>query len=99
MLKRTQVLFEDWQVDYMKRSAELFDLSFSEVARIFVSEAILCVFFSLEPKKKIGIDKEELSRMKKQFLNSGTTMQERYKILSRIYFEARKAAEHKFVKT
>jgi len=95
MLKRVQVLLEDWQVDFIRNSAKKFDFSFSETVRVLVSEAILSILFSLEPKKKIGIDANDLLKMKKIILNPDTTMKKRHEILSKIYFEARKATEHK----
>jgi hypothetical protein len=94
MLKRTQVLFEDWQVDYMKQAAERFDVSFSEVARILTSEAILSILFSLEPKKKITMSPSDLVKLKKKFLDQDTTTHERHQLLSDLYYEARKATEH-----
>ena len=68
MLKRTQILLEDWQIDFVKRAAEVLDFSYSEVVRVFVSEAILCFFFSLGNKEKIGIDEAELKKMRERGL-------------------------------
>ncbi|NQU73180.1 MAG: hypothetical protein HQ547_00520 [Candidatus Omnitrophica bacterium] len=99
MLKRTQVLLEDWQVDYIKRSAEKFDFSFSEVVRILVSEAALSILFSMEPKKKVGITPKKLIAMKKRVLDRNTSSEERHKIISDVYFEARKATEHNIGRT
>ena len=95
MLKRMQILLEDWQVEYAMRAAKRFDFSLSEVVRILVSEAIMSILFSLEPNKKIGISQKQLTKMKRQVLNSKSTSEERHRIISRVYFEARKAAEHK----
>jgi len=94
MLKRTQVLLEDWQVDYIKRSADKFDFSFSEVVRILVSEAALSILFSMAPNKKVGITPKKLTAMKKRVLNRNTSSEERHKVISDVYFEARKATEH-----
>ena len=95
MLKRYQVLLDDWQEEYIRRSAARFDFSFSQVVRILISEGILSILFSLEPKKKIGITARELTQMKKKILNHRTSAEERHQIISKIYFEARKAAEYK----
>ncbi len=93
-LKRNQILLEDWQVEYIKRSAAALDFSFSETTRILISEAILSILFSLEPKKKIGITSSELTKLKKAMLDKRTSVEERHRLISKVYFEARKACEH-----
>ena len=94
MLKRCQILLDEWQVEHLKRSVEALDFSFSEVVRIFVSEAILSILFSIEPDKKIGITLDELTALKKKVLDPETTQEERHQLISKVYFEARKASEH-----
>jgi hypothetical protein len=43
MLKRCQILLTDWQQEYIRDTAQRYDLSFSEVTRIFLSEGFLYI--------------------------------------------------------
>ena len=99
MLKRTQILLENWQVEYIKRSAKKLDFSFSETTRILLSEAILSILYSLEPKKKIGVTPGELIKMKKNVADPKSSAEEKHRVVSKLYFEARKASEHKIGKS
>ena len=94
MLKRCQVLLSDWQVDFIKKSAEKYDFSFSEVIRILVSEASLNILHSLYPGKKIGIDSKELTKLKKAVNDPSVNSEEVHKMISKLYFEARKAVDY-----
>ncbi|MFH1655705.1 MAG: hypothetical protein ABH954_03750 [Candidatus Omnitrophota bacterium] len=93
MLKRSQLLISDWQMEYIKKSAEYFDLSISEITRILISEAILSITFSLYPKQKGLITKAKLTKIKKRFGKISIPIEERHRIISQLYFEARKAVE------
>jgi hypothetical protein len=89
MLKRYQVLLEDWQGDHLKLIAETYDLSFSEVIRLALSLGITNVIQSIDPKFKTTVDGGKI----KEFLSPKTTEDKRHQLLSNLYFEARKAAE------
>ena len=93
MLKRHQVLLDDWQEVFIRNSAENFDFSFSEVIRILIADAILNLMFSLKPKNNLGITYNDLTELKKKVLDPKTSVEERHKIISKVYFEGRKAAE------
>jgi len=93
MLKRYQVLLENWQEDYIRYSADKLDLSFSEVVRILLSEAILSLRFSLGPEIEAGISQKELTEIKRRILNPKIETDEKHKLISEVYFEARKASE------
>ena len=93
MYKRCQVLLSDWQVDFLKHCADKYDFSFSEVIRIMISEATLNVMFSLYPGHKVGIDTKELAKIKKTVNNPNTNSEEVHKLISKLYFESRKATE------
>ncbi len=94
MLKRYQVLLNEWLADGIKFVSQKYDISFSEVIRV-----ILCLEFiqgtSLAyPKYKTKdidtrIKKIIKGRGKNEPLNSETM----HKFFSDIYFETRKALE------
>lgn len=98
MLKRCQVLLEDWQLEYIKNAAERYDYSLSEVLRIFLSEGFLCVITALHPEYKPNITKKYFVEMARKAANHNTSLEEKHKSISKIYFEARKAAEYRLKK-
>jgi hypothetical protein len=89
MLKRFQVLLEDWQADHMKQISETYDLSFSEVIRMSLSLGITGVVKSIDPKFATTVGDLKV----KEFLSPKTTEDKRHQMLSKLYFEARKASE------
>jgi len=93
MLKRCQILLDGWQVDYLKDLAGKIDFSFSELVRMFVSEAVLCQLCLMSPEKATGLNLNDLMEMKKKILSETVKEEEKHKIISKLYFEARKAAE------
>ncbi len=94
MLMRTQVLFEDWQVEYIKDIAERYDLSFSEITRLLSSLGMIISISTFNPEIKIKIPKEPFIKFSKE----DSSAEERHQILSRLYFEARKAVEYRLSK-
>jgi hypothetical protein len=94
MLKRFQVLLMDWQAEYIKQVANHYDISFSEVIRIFISEGILSILFTLEPGKKKDISEKDWLDLKKNMRKPGLSEEDKHRIISKAYFEARKASEH-----
>ena len=98
MLKRVQVLLDDWQEEYIKDAAERYDVSFSEAVRIFLSEGFLYIIPLLHPEYKSGITGKELALMTKKSGNPKTSEEERYNLVSKLYFEARKAVEYRLNK-
>jgi hypothetical protein len=99
MYKRCQVLLTDWLQDYIKDAMELNDLSFSEMARIILSEGILHTVTLLYPSYKAGITKQDLAKWIKKGSNPKTTSAEKHKLIAKLYFEARKASEYRIEKT
>ena len=93
MLKRFQILLEDWQEEYLRFVSETYDVSFSESTRILLCVGMIETVRQLYPgdKPALPVKKtvDEISKMKK-----GKERQETFhKLLSKMYFEARKAAE------
>lgn len=95
MLKRHQVLLNDWLAESIKYVSERYDISFSEVIRIS-----LCLLMGqgvsiAYPKFKFAITEKDIanitqSRIKKKPLTSV----ELHTFFSKVYFEARKALEY-----
>lgn len=95
MLKRYQVLLPDWLEDYIKFLVNKFDLSFSEVIRMEVCIAILNMVSKIYPEFKLGITPEEIAEHIRKNLQQELDQEMRHKLMSKIYFEARKAAEYR----
>lgn len=98
MLKRCQILLEDWQEEYIRDVAERYDQSFSEVVRIVLSEGFLHIISLLHPEYKSKLTGKHLTEMTKKAGNSNTPEEERHKSIGKLYFETRKAVEYRMSK-
>jgi len=98
VLKRYQVLLPDWLEDYHKLLVNKYDLSFSEVLRIALCIEVLTMVPLLHPSYKPEIDAEKISKLIKRKLEEKMDQEELYRYMSKIYFEARKAAEYRMSK-
>jgi len=96
MLKRYQVLLPDWLEDYIKFLVDKYDLSFSEVIRIELCIAILNMVPRLFPDLKTEIRGEDIAKLVKNNLELEMEREEPHRLMSKIYFEARKAVEYRF---
>lgn len=96
MLKRYQVLLPDWLEEYIKHLADKYDLSFSEVIRAEICIAIICTVSKLYPNYKFGVTPEEVFGMIKKDIQADMERSEEIRMLSKVYFEARKAIEYRF---
>ena len=95
MLKRYQIILNDWLADYIRNCAERYDMSFSEVIRLALC---LCLGEQISrrfPNYKFGITEKEISKMRLKTGKDleGHKLEEVHKIISKTYFEARKAME------
>ncbi len=95
MLKRYQVLLPDWLEDYHKFLVDMYDLSFSEVLRISLCIEVLTMVPLLCPGYKPGITVEEMSKLIKRKLEEKMDQDELHRLMSKVYFEARKAVEYR----
>lgn len=98
MLKRYQVMLPDWLEDYIKHSVEKYDMSFSEVIRGELCFAILTNIPSDYPEYKPEVTHKDISAMARKYGKGKIRREEMHKIMSKIYFEARKAAEYRLKK-
>lgn len=94
MLKRYQVLLNDWMADYIKFISEQYDWSFSEALRLVVSVEIIGWVSAMYPKNRSKLTEKELVARSKKWLKKPDTLEEEFhKAISTIYFEARKSVE------
>jgi hypothetical protein len=95
VLKRYQVLLPDWLEDYVKLLVGKYDLSFSEVIRAMVCNWILVTVPSLYPELKLGITPKDIHELIKTEAQDGMKREDVHRMLSKIYFESRKAVEYR----
>ncbi len=95
MLKRYQVLLPDWLEDYIKYLVDRFDLSFSEVIRMQLCIAILNMVERIYPEFNLGITADDIIKHIRENLKQELDQDARHKVMSKIYFETRKAAEYR----
>lgn len=94
MLKRYQVLLEDWMEDYVKFIAEKYDLSSSAAIRVHLSLSILYVISILHPEYEPVLSDKELQEVSKKAAENELDEAEVHKMLSKVLFESRKAVEY-----
>ena len=93
MLKRNQVLLNDWLADIIKDMSKKYDLSFSEVIRIFLCIELgkmISIAYPNHDHSLVYNESEKIVQRK----NNGNhlPMEELHTAISRLYFETRKAA-------
>ena len=98
MLKRHQVLLEDWQVEYIQVLSAAYDVSLSEALRVVFSIGTLFIVDILNPEYKSGLSKKEIGKKIKKGGQPATSNEEKHKYISQLYFEARKATEYRLAK-
>ena len=95
MLKRYQVLLPDWLEEYIKSLADKYDLSFSEIIRIEICIAIMSTISKLYPEHKFGLTPEDMLDWIKKDVQENMERDQEHRMLSRLYFETRKAIEYR----
>ncbi len=98
MLKKYQVLIPDWLEEYVKYLAERYDLTFSEIIRAEICYAILCHVTHFFPDFKPTVNPNEILGWLRNPPGKDLEKEELHRVLSKIYFEARKAIEHRLIK-
>ncbi len=94
MLKRCQILIEDWQLDFLQVIIDEFDISLSEAVRMCMSYGFLCGISVLHPETKYGLDVKTIRKVAVGNLPKDVM----HKLLSKVYFEARKAVDYRMSK-
>jgi hypothetical protein len=94
MLKRNQVLLNDWIVDHAKAIAKKYDISFSEVIRLLVCLQACIHIKMLYPEYNYKIKSSEIAAViSSTDKKGGLDPEDLHKLFSDIYFESRKAME------
>lgn len=95
MLKRYQVLLDDWLANHLKAISEKYDISFSETIRIALCLQVIKLINLAHPSKYSadkgrGLSKLVVKRNRKKSIE----LEEWHKFVSYLYFETRKAIEY-----
>jgi hypothetical protein len=93
MLKRYQVILEDWLAEHIKKMSELYDLSFSETTRAALCLAYIELISQAYPKFKPAISKDRTKKAIRDRNYERMGRDQFHKSLSQLYFEARKAID------
>jgi hypothetical protein len=94
MLKRYQVLLPDWLEEHIEYLADRYDLSISEVIRGEISFSILSAVMHLFPEYKPDISTKEILNQLIEQDKDNLEREQLHRVLSKIYFETRKAIEY-----
>ena len=93
MFKRYQVLLPIWFDDSLKFKAERYELSISEVIRLELCFATICVTKERYPDYKPDKTIKELFHTIREYPKRNIEREDFLKLTSQIYFEARKAMD------
>jgi hypothetical protein len=96
MLKRYQVLLNDWQEKYVALLSRRYDLSVSSVLRLHISLAILYSVNDVYPGPKPDLNPEELQELANKAAKNELKDEEIDQLAAKIHLEARKAVERVF---
>lgn len=94
MLKRYQVLLNDWLADFVKEMSEIHDMSFSECVRLGLCMYYGAMISELYPEYDFAYSPKKVVATMKKHMGSPRNEEEMHKNISNIYFEARKAMEY-----
>ena len=94
MLKRYQVLLNDWLGDLIKFFSEKYDVSFSETIRLMLCMQLEHLVTVQYPRHKFGISLKEVVKGLEKAVKADRLVETHHKLMSKIYFEGRKTAEY-----
>ncbi len=95
MLKRCQVLLNDWLVEYIKAVAEEYDVSFSEVLRSGFCVYLIQTISGMFPEAELRLDEKNRIETLKKGLSGEDSREQLHSLISQLYFEARRAVEYR----
>jgi hypothetical protein len=96
--KRYQVLIPDWLEEYIKWGVKKYKLSFSELIRLEICQAVIGYIAERYPEYKIGFSMKKFLEGVRSYEKGEMKRKDLDKTISQIYFEARKAIEYRFSK-
>lgn len=93
MLKRYQVLLNDWLAESVKDITDAYDLSFSEGVRLG-----LCMYYSamiteMYPEHKFEFTPKKIAAIIGKYSKTSHHEEEMHRTISNIYYESRKTME------
>jgi len=94
MLKRYQVLLPEWVEEHIKYLADRYDLSFSEIIRGEICFSTLTAVMFLFPEYKPDLVPEQVLGQLREQNKDNLDREEMHRILSKLYFECRKAIDY-----
>ncbi len=95
---RYNVLLSDWMDEYFQFLTKKYDMNMSSVIRTYLCMGILNHVERLYPEFESEIQSKAYAQFGKKTTQDKLTGEETYKLLSRVLFEARKAAEFRLAK-
>ena len=98
MQKRYQVLIPDWLEEYILWGVKKYRLSFSELIRLEICQAVISYISERYPEYKLGYTMKDFLRDISGFEKGKMNQENLDRITSTIHFEARKAIEYRFSK-
>ena len=96
MQKRYQVLIPEWLEDYIKLGVKKYGLSFSELLRLEICLSVISTMEALYPSYETTFSAKEVFQAVQKYSKGRVDKEEMDKLISKIYFEARKAIEFRF---
>ena len=87
-----------WLEDYIKHLVDMYDLSFSEILRAEICCSILYSVSGIYPDYKSEFKLEDVFKKIRENSKNGWEPEELHATLSKVLFEARKAAEFRLSK-
>jgi len=97
MSNKFQVVLPDWLEDYLMHLVDRYDLNISEVIRLEICFAVICMTERLFPEFEMGITPDTLTELPESKPDD-IDREQLLRTLSKIYFEARKAVEYRLKK-
>ncbi len=94
MLKRYQVLLNQWIAEYARLIAEKYDVSFSESIRIGLSLQIIQLVSIAYPSYKTKLTAADIKKVILAKEKDELETEELHRFFSNVYFEGRKAMEY-----
>lgn len=95
MSKKFQVVLPDWMEEYLEAVADRYDLTISELLRLELSLAFICFVNHFFPEYEgPSFDDLGIPTAKDVPTLEQLDREKMHKVLSRFYFEARKAIEY-----
>jgi len=96
--KRIQAVLPDWLEEYINFIADKYDISVSEAIRTQICLAIISMVSEVYPDYESEFTTKDIFKSVAQFNSDKVDREQFLKLLSKTYFEARKAVEFRLKK-